>query len=222
MRLAPEHVFTLPNALTLVRVPLAALVWVAPESRSWLFAVLASAALSDMLDGRFARAIRARRLARGEDAQRVGEASAIGAWLDPACDKLFVLSVVVAVAHSYGPPLGEIFLIAAREIILVPFVIGYWLTPRMRSKVRVDFRAGLLGKTTTIVQFAAIASIVVWSDATTVLAIAAALIGVVAGIDYVWRGVAMARFAAGQPVTYERWLAIQRQLRASQRVRRRP
>ena len=222
MRLAREHVFTLPNALTLVRVPLAGLVWIAPDSTPWFFAVLATAAMSDVLDGRVAREIRARRLARGEDAHRVGEASAIGAWLDPLCDKLFVLSVIAAVAWAYRPPARLLVLVATREIILVPFAVGYWLAPRRRLHLRFDFRAGVMGKATTVAQFAAIASLAVWPASTAALAVLAAIAGLAASIDYLWRGVAMARHAAGQEMTYERWLEIQKELRASRRVTRRP
>ena len=222
MRLAPEHILTLPNALTLVRVPLAGLVWIAPESQSWFFAILATAALSDVLDGRVARALRARRVARGGDAREMGDAAATGAWLDPACDKLFVVSAVAAVAWTYRPPVSLCLLMATREIILVPFVLGYWAAQRIRRRLRIDFRAGALGKATTVAQFAAIVSIPVWPASTRTLAVVAALVGLAASVDYLWRGVAMARFAAGQPMTYERWLEIQKELRASQRVKRRP
>jgi cardiolipin synthase (CMP-forming) len=221
MRLARENIFTLPNALTLVRVPLAGLVWVDPSSRPWLFAVMASAAASDMLDGRVARAIRARRLTRGHDAGRIAEAHAVGAWLDPLCDKLFVLSVVAAVAVVYQPSMVDLLLIAVREIILIPFVLAYALSPRTRGRVRFDFRAGVLGKATTVAQFAAIISIVVWPGVTQVLAVAAALVGLAAGVDYLWRAVTMARVAAAPgPLSYERWMEIQAELRARARARR--
>jgi phosphatidylglycerophosphate synthase len=222
LRLAPEHIMSLPNALTLVRVPLAGLLWVAPDSQPWFFAILATAALSDMLDGRVARALRARHLARGGDAREIGEAAATGAWLDPACDKLFVVSAVAAVAWTYHPPASICLLVATREIILVPFVLGYWLARRIRRKLRIDFRAGVLGKTTTVAQFGAIVSIPVWPAATGTLAVVAALVGLAASADYLRRGVVMASAAAGQPMTYERWLEIQKELRASQRVMRRP
>jgi len=222
MRLAREHILTLPNALTLVRVPLAGLIWVAPDSRPWFFAILATAALSDVLDGRVARALRARSLARGADPVQVGEASAIGAWLDPLCDKLFVLSAVAAVAWIFRPSPDVLLLVATREIILVPFVLAYWIARRIRHRLRLDFRAGLLGKTTTVAQFAAISSIALWPAWTRALAGTAALIGLAASLDYLWRGVAMARHAAGQEMTYERWLEIQKELRASRRLSRLP
>lgn len=221
MRVSGEQIWTLPNALTLVRLPLAGLVWTAPESQAWLLAIIASAALSDVLDGRVARAIRSRRLARGDDAQRIGEAHAIGAWLDPLCDKLFVVSAAAAVTWAYGPPVGEVLLIATREIILVPFAVVYALRPRIRRRVRFDFRAGMLGKATTVFQIAGITAIVMWPAASMALAVAAAAIGLAASVDYLWRARAMARYTAQHAVTYERWLEIQAELRALQRVTRR-
>jgi cardiolipin synthase len=222
LRLAPEHIVSLPNALTLVRVPLAGLLWIAPDSQQWFFAILATAALSDVLDGRVARALRARHLARGGDAREIGEAAATGAWLDPLCDKLFVVSAVAVVAWTYRPPASLCLLVATREIILVPLTVGYWVAQRIRRRMRFDFRAGLLGKATTVAQFGAIVSVPVWPASTRALAVVAALVGLAASVDYLWRGVVMARAAAGQPMTYERWLEIQRELRASQRVKRRP
>lgn len=224
MRSVWGHIWTLPNALTLIRIPIAGLVWAAPESRGWLFAMLAAAAASDVLDGRVARALRARQLARGGDPGRIGEAHAIGAWLDPLCDKLFVLSMVAAVAVTYAPPVGDLLLTATREIILIPFAAAYWLAPRLRQRLRLrfDFRAGALGKATTVAQFAAIASMVVWPAATEPLAAAAALVGFFASADYLGRAGAMARFAAPQqPLTYEGWLEIQAELRAYRRIMRR-
>jgi cardiolipin synthase len=225
MRSVWGHIWTLPNALTLIRLPLAGMVWVAPHDRAWLFAVLAAAAMSDVLDGRVARFLRARLLARGGDPHELGEAHAVGAWLDPLCDKLFVLSVVAAVTAVYRPAAGDILLIATREIILIPFAVAYSLAPSLRRRLhlRFDFRAGALGKATTVAQFAAIASVVMWPAATSVLAGLAALIGFFASADYLSRAVAMARFAAArpEPLGYDLWFEIQLQLRARQRLMRR-
>ena len=46
---------TLPNLLTLVRIPLAALIWLAPTNPAWLLGLMVGAAVSDFLDGWFAR-----------------------------------------------------------------------------------------------------------------------------------------------------------------------
>lgn len=198
-----ERVFTLPNALTLLRLPLAAVIWAAPGERVWLLAVLAAAAATDVLDGRIARRIRARRAARGEDPRRLGEAHAIGSWLDPLCDKLFVLSVVAAVAYAFAPPLYLLALIATREIVLIPFVLAYALVPSARRLLRVDFRAGTAGKATTVIQFAAVVAIVFWPDAAITLSAAAAAAGLVASVLYLRRAIAMARYAASNHVGHE-------------------
>lgn len=193
-----ERLFTLPNALTFVRLPLAALIWAAPGERAWLLGILAVAAATDVLDGRVARAIRARRMSRGEDPGRLGEAHALGSWLDPLCDKLFVLSVVGAVAYAFRPPLYQVALIAAREIILVPFALAYALVPSARRLLRVDFRAGVAGKATTVIQFAAVAAIVFLPGAAIVLCAAAAAAGLVASVLYLHRAIGVARHA-GRP-----------------------
>lgn len=200
-----KQVFTLPNALTLARVPLAGLVWVAPGRRWWLVAILVLAALTDIFDGRMARALRARRIARGEDPQHIGDARAIGAWLDPACDKLFVLSVLFAVAVAYRPGPGEISLIATREIILVPPLLFYLLVPRVRRVVRVDFRAGPTGKASTVTQFAALAAVVFYPPVVSILALTAGVVGVVAALSYLIRTLRLSRYAATQPFGGDHW-----------------
>jgi cardiolipin synthase len=182
-----ERVFTLPNGLTLVRVPLGALIWVAPRERWWLLVILGLAAATDVVDGRVARAMRARRLARGEDPRHLGEPRAIGAWLDPLCDKLFILSVVAAVAYAFRPPLHQILLIAARELVVGPLAIAYVLTPSLRRRLQIDFRARALGKATTALQFAAVFAIIFLPAAATALAAAAALVGLAAAARYASR-----------------------------------
>ena len=200
-----ERVFTLPNALTLSRVPLAGLVWVAPGRRSWLVAILALAAVTDIFDGRMARALRARRVARGEDPQHIGDARAVGAWLDPACDKLFVLSVLAAVGVAYRPGAGEMALIAAREIILAPPILVYLLVPAVRRAVQVDFRAGPAGKASTVTQFAALAAVVFYPPVLWILATAAGVVGSVAAFAYLVRTLRLSRYAATQPFGGDRW-----------------
>jgi phosphatidylglycerophosphate synthase len=92
-----EPIFSLPNLLTLSRLPMAALVWLVAPWAWALGLLMATAALSDMLDGWFARRMRARRKAHGLPTRGLGEKGGRGAWLDPLCDKAFVISVVAAV-----------------------------------------------------------------------------------------------------------------------------
>jgi len=81
----------LANALTLSRIPLAGLFWLTYGDRAWSFAILAVAAITDALDGTFARRARA----------RTPCASTAGEWLDPLADKIFVI-VVLAAAVCHG------------------------------------------------------------------------------------------------------------------------
>ena len=185
-----QPILTLPNLLTLVRIPLAAAVWLVTDRPVLLIAVMVAAAVSDLADGRFARAIRARRLRQGVDHGLLGEAGGIGSWLDPLCDKLFVISLLAAIYVSHRPSLLVVALIATRELFLVPLVLFYKLIPRERRKMRFDFRAGMVGKLATVGQFAAVAAIVMAPDQVWLLSIAAGITGGLAVAAYLKRAAA--------------------------------
>src|ERR1700749_5136055 len=101
-----ERLVTLPNALSLARLPLGGLFWAAlargPQHAELPFAVLAAAAVTDVLDGWIARR-------RGTDP------AGMGSWLDPICDKLFVGAVIVALYVERHTPLVLLALVVARE-----------------------------------------------------------------------------------------------------------
>lgn len=193
MRQAPvrptaDDIVTLPNLLTLSRLPMAAALWVSPEDRSWLLGWLGAAAATDMVDGRVARALRERRVRRGADPGALGQAGAIGAWLDPLCDKLFAISLVVAVAVGVQPPWWVAVLLLSREILLFPvFVLGRTL-PRWR-RVRYDFRAGMAGKLATAAQLLAVVVLLVRPAAAPPLAVVAGILGAVAAASYSRRAI---------------------------------
>ncbi len=195
-----QPILTLPNLLTLVRIPLAAAVWLVTHQPVWLIVVMVAAAVSDLADGRFARAIRAHRIRQGVDHGLLGEAGGIGSWLDPLCDKLFVISLLAAIYFSHRPGVLVVALIATRELFLVPLVLFYKLIPRDRRKMRFDFRAGLVGKLATVGQFAAVAAIVMAPDRVMLLAIVAGVTGGLAVIHYVKRAAfAMQAALASEP-----------------------
>ncbi len=149
-----EGIFAIPNLLTLVRLPLAAVVWIDPASMPFMLSIIAVAALTDVLDGWFARTMRRRR-ARLAGREPGTGTSPVGAWLDPLCDKAFVLSVVLAVSVALSPPLSLVLLIAARDIVMIPLVLAYRLSASLRD-LDVDLSAGPFGKLATVCQFAAI------------------------------------------------------------------
>jgi phosphatidylglycerophosphate synthase len=183
-----RRVLAVPNWLTLVRVPLALLLWLRPNSEVWLLSIIAVAALSDVVDGRVAMLLRRRANDRYN-----AEDHAVGAWLDPLCDKLFALSALGALWVGFDAPWAVIALTVVREVMIAPLVIAYHLVPSVRDTLRFDFRADWLGKVTTALQFAVVAAIVVVQEMALPLAIAAACFGVGSVAHYVCRGIAVAR-----------------------------
>ena len=184
-----EPILSLPNLLTLVRLPMAVAAWLVAPWPWALFWLMVAAATSDILDGWFARRMRARRKARGLPTRGLGEKGGRGAWLDPLCDKTFVLSVVAAVWWFYSPAWWLLLLIGAREVLLVPLVLAWKLMPHRT----LDMRAGLAGKLATVAQFIALWSILLGSEHQLVPALAAAVAGVIAVVDYVRRAVTAPR-----------------------------
>ncbi len=169
-----------PNLLTLLRLPLAALVWWSPGSVSLLLTCMVLAAASDWADGWLARTY--------PDGDQPG---GLGAWLDPACDKVFVASAAAVVLFASAAPLAWVGLLMVRELAIVPLVAWYRLT--QASSQTFDFRAGLLGKATTVAQFTGIGLLAVGSPAAVVLCCIAAATGAGATVVYVVRATRNAR-----------------------------
>lgn len=182
-----ERIFTTPNLLTLSRLPMAAAVWLAPHDARLVIPLMIAAAVTDLLDGRFARAIRESRLRRGQDPGQLAGAKGIGAWLDPACDKIFVVSLLAAVYVANRPELYIVILIGAREWFLAPLALVYRLSRKLREQTDFDLRAGWVGKLATAAQFASVGAIVLTPRLTLYFAIASAVLGVLATYIYTRR-----------------------------------
>ena len=184
-RRPPPSITSLPNLLSLSRLPLGGVFWVdarpdARRTRRLALGVMALAAGTDVLDGTIAR--------------RRGVATAgMGSWLDPICDKLFVGAVLAALHFERGVPLWLLAVIVARELIQLPMVVVYRAFPTLRHWLRYDFRASPLGKAATITQFLAIGSLVMGWPAALPLAWGAFGLGLVALGDYVRRAVAIGK-----------------------------
>ncbi len=163
----PNRVFRLANALTLVRIPLAALLWLRADDRVFLVVLMVVAALSDIVDGALARRL---------DPSVRHDPHNVGAWLDPLCDKIFVASLVALVMVHHTPPLLLALLLLVREALLLPLIVAWALWWRPRGQ-RVDFRAVWAGKLTTVLQFCAVGATLFAPAALTVLAPLAALFG---------------------------------------------
>jgi phosphatidylglycerophosphate synthase len=188
------------NVLSLSRAPLGAVfAWrLGPpfEARWWqALGVLALAGLTDVLDGWFAR----REYARRSGGVLRGTPAGVGSWLDPICDKVFVATVLAAIWFHFRPPLLWLALILAREITQVPLSLVYVAQPSFRKWLHYDFRASVLGKAATVIQFAAIAALMLASRVAYSLAIASFVVGMIAVGDYLRRAVRIRRRRALAP-----------------------
>ncbi|HEY2898970.1 MAG TPA: CDP-alcohol phosphatidyltransferase family protein [Polyangia bacterium] len=169
--------------LSLSRLPLGALFWLVTDAQPahlwWPFAVLAAAAVTDVLDGMLAR--------------RRGVTSGVGSWLDPICDKLFVAAVLGAIEYYRHPPLLLLGLIVGRELCQLPLSLIYRFVPVLRQWLHYDFHASGLGKAATVAQFMAVAALLVDSPGQWVAAWVAFGVGMLALGDYLRRAVMIGR-----------------------------
>lgn len=173
---------SLSNLLSLSRVPLAAALWPARRRPAVLLALIGTAAVTDVLDGWFAR--RHQPLQQRLGLARAAGPAGRGAWLDPACDKAFVLSLlgVLLVERRLSPRV--VALVGLRDLILGPIGVAYVLNPRLRDRMGVDLRARTLGKLTTAAQFLTLGGALLGSRLVPPLAAVAAGLGAGAVIDY--------------------------------------
>ena len=168
----------LPDLLSLVRVPLGvAFVPLAGRPIAAL-AVMALAAVSDMLDGWLAR----------RQPQRISW----GEWLDPVCDKFFIIAVMVGLYLSQHPSLKTLLPILTREAAILVLFLIYRLVPSLRG-IRYDYRANTLGKATTAAQFLVAVALLLAHPAAKYLAALCACLGLLCAGVYAWRGHAMPR-----------------------------
>jgi len=109
--------WTLANVLTLSRIPFGIGFWFRHRSSDLGSGRMIVGGATDLVDGAVAR--------RRGQAGRNG----VGAWLDPVCDKFFVLSMVAALLISRRPAPWIVVAIAAREVVVVPLALAYRLVP---------------------------------------------------------------------------------------------
>ncbi len=105
--LLPDRVWTLPNALSVLRllgVPLFLWLLLGPQADGWAVVVLMVAGATDWLDGKLARAL--------------GQSSKLGALLDPAADRLYIVATLVAFVLREVVPLWVVAVLVGRELVL--------------------------------------------------------------------------------------------------------
>lgn len=116
-----DRIFTIPNILSMARllgVPL--FLWLilwpefgGPNNDLWALGILAFSGVSDYLDGKLAR--------------RWNQVSPLGRILDPAADRLYILSTLVGLTWREILPLWLTALLVARELMLLVMV---WILDR--------------------------------------------------------------------------------------------
>jgi cardiolipin synthase len=102
-----DRIWTVPNALSVLRllgVPLFLWLALGPEADGWAVIVLMVGGFTDYLDGKIAR--------------RFNLTSKLGALLDPAADRLYILATLVALTVRGIVPVWVSGAIVGRDLIL--------------------------------------------------------------------------------------------------------
>jgi cardiolipin synthase len=144
-----------PNALSLLRlagVPLFLWLLLGPRADGWALAVLAVGGVTDWLDGKLARLL--------------GQYSALGALLDPAVDRLYILAALVALGVREVVPWWVVAVLVGRDLVL-----GACL-PVLRARGFGPFRVTYLGKSATFLLLYAFPLLLLGSGAGVAAAVA--------------------------------------------------
>lgn len=190
MSQAPDRIWTIPNALSLLRllgVPLFLWLVIVVQADLWAFALLVAAGVTDWLDGAVAR--------------WTGQFSRIGTLLDPLADRLYIAATLVGLAARSLIPWWLVILLACREVMLLA------LLPSLRRRGMLAMPVTLLGKAATFCLLWGFPFLLLSGQPgglgafTQVCGWGFALWGTVlywwAGFDYVARGLRMARVEPG-------------------------
>ena len=106
----PDRVLTIPNAISFARLAgVPVFLWLVLAVRTeaadwWAVGILIAAGASDWLDGKIARAL--------------NQQSRLGEVLDPAADRLYIVSAVIALAVRAIIGWWLVAVLAARELVL--------------------------------------------------------------------------------------------------------
>ena len=151
------------DVLSLLRIPLAA-AFLLVSHTGWRLAIVAAAAVTDLLDGPVAR--------------RLGS-SPFGAVLDPIADKLFMAAAVGVVAFSGRLEVYEIVGVLLRDIVATVAFAGTLLSHQPRA-----IPARSSGKAVTVAQILTLIAFLIESPYLRPIAWATTLIAIIAIWDY--------------------------------------
>jgi cardiolipin synthase (CMP-forming) len=131
------RIWTVPNQITLLRLGFLPffLILVLYEQYQWALFVLVFVALTDAIDGYLAR--------------RLGQKSALGAYLDPIADKLLLSSSFVVLAMEKKIGWWLTMMVLSRDVLLLVVAAVILVVQGYRP-----FPPSLLGKATTFFEIA--------------------------------------------------------------------
>lgn len=171
-----DRFWTVPNVLSLLRVPLA-LLFAAVETVTLRTIILTAVALTDALDGWIAR--------------KIGQTSRWGALLDAIFDKLFAVVAVgtFLLERQIGPV--TFLVLISRDLFIA---VGYVVSRVARWAIPVRARAG--GKVVTVLQVATLYLLLLAPRWVGPAAVAVGIASAYAIVDYTWAGWRALRSAA--------------------------
>ena len=185
-------VLTVPNLLTLLRIVAIPIFLIFLEDLRYREAlgIFVAAGLTDALDGAIARLTRTQ--------------TTFGAYLDPAADKLLLVSAFIALGFMHEVPRWLVVLVISRDVIIV---LGFFLL-FLVTRETMEVQPSVGGKLSTFLQLASVAIVLVSLTGPGLVAPAIRelvflLTGAVtasAGLQYMYRGLAWLQ-RQGEPAT---------------------
>lgn len=167
----------LPNTLTLLRILLTPLfaIFLIKHLLSLALLVFAVAAVSDGMDGLVARLFR--------------QKTTLGAYLDPAADKLLLITAFVTLAIQGLIPSWLAVIVITRDVLILFGIALFIVTGREFQPV-----PSILSKITTVAQLASVLSVLTGCYATGIVQVQGPLfwftacMTIVSGFQYIYRG----------------------------------
>ena len=140
--------------------------------------VFVAAGITDALDGAIARLTHTK--------------TTLGAYLDPAADKLLLMSAFVTLAFMQMVPMWLTVIVLSRDVMLV---VGYFLLFTMTQHA-MEVKPSVVGKLSTFLQICSVTlvlvSLVWWNrvlpTATSICFLLTGLVTAAAGLQYMVRG----------------------------------
>ncbi len=175
-------VLNIPNFLTLLRIVAIPCFLILLEDLRFAEAltIFVLAGITDGLDGAIARLTHTK--------------TTLGAYLDPAADKLLLVSTFIALGFMHAVPRWLAVVVILRDVVIV---LGYFLL-FMMTQATMEVRPSASGKTSTALQLASVTAVlvslshpgVVPPQAEEALFYMTGTVTAGAGLQYMYRGLA--------------------------------